>query len=216
MPPVERAFRTMVDAFNARDWEGDVAALHRTSGSTHHRPMLRNEVTGGEAVAATLREAAAPFDVTWTAERLAGNARVQLITSTWSGVAEGAAFAVDFLDLHGLGADGVLAYAHTFELAQEAEARALYEQLASGARPGAPSSRSSTSSWPRSGRGTATAQRHLGTRLPPEDHRPGMRHDYAGLEAQVRTWETVLDRLPDLEIELEVLQSRRRCDCQLP
>jgi hypothetical protein len=131
--PVERAFRAMVNAFNAGDWERHAAALHPDFTLTDHRPMLRNEVSGREAVAGTLRSAAAPAGVRWTAKRVVGNPFVQLMHCTWAGVAEGAAFEVEFLDLHGLDADGVLAYVHNFDVAQKAEALALYERLAARA-----------------------------------------------------------------------------------
>jgi len=133
--PVAAVYDALVAAFNDRDWERFAALNHPDFELHDHRPLLRAETLGLEAMVANFIQTVGDGDLRWTAvRRVVPGDRAEITLSRWSGTTDGAPFEVEYLDLHALAEDGRLVWSHMFTPEQEDEARARLDELASAGR----------------------------------------------------------------------------------
>jgi ketosteroid isomerase-like protein len=126
-PAVVAAYAAMRKAFDERDWDRYPSFFNESFTLADHRPGLRNEIAGRDAMVENMRSAALGSDVRWEARTVEVRGRVHIAAATWRGTTHDAPFVVEYLDVHGVDADGLLIFNESFAHEQEEEARACFE-----------------------------------------------------------------------------------------
>jgi hypothetical protein len=129
--PVLVAYRALIAAFNARDFEALEQLVDPAVHWADHRPGFREEIDSREGFMATSRNTALAGHLRWAAEVIDHTDRQAFARSTYSGSYRGGRFEVVMFDVNAVGDDGRFVSGELFAEDQETEARAAYARLSS-------------------------------------------------------------------------------------